>query len=240
MSFQRFLQLVERLGTLAATDAIEEVSTSTRGRRTEIVAKTTDGTPLISACILTRPLPTPNAQQLVIPMVGLRPPTPEPVPEMPKPLGGVALSFAGLGVTEVTAGLWAREVWPHARWEEVSAAQVRGVVTQEGADALRAAQAVPGASFVPVTLPGGTSLGIECWGGESPENADMARDVSRRILGGEPRMGTSRGETSIALHPCADETLLATAISYLVAAHVPFALRARQPRKARAAKGGAA
>lgn len=235
MSFQRFLQLVERLGTLAATDAIEEVATSTRGRRTEIAAKTSDGTMVLSACILTRPLPVPTARQLALPTVGLHAAPPEATPVLPRH-EGTPLSFAGLGLVEATAGAWATAAWPRARWEAVTPQAWRAVVTREGVEALRAAQpadALPTLHTAPVALRAGHQVAIECWGGESPEVGDLVGDLARRLFGGLPRVNDRRGEPSVTLPACADEALLATAISYLVAGHVPFALRDRAPRKAR-------
>lgn len=235
MSFQRFLQLAERLGTLAATDAIEEVVTSTRGRRTEITAKTGDGTVVMTACILTRPLPVPTAQQLALPTVGLRAPQPEATSVLPKP-EGTPLSFEGIGLVLVTAGAWARAAWPRARWEQLGPEVWRAAVTREGVEALHAARAAgahPAFCASLVALPAGHQVAIECWGGESPEVADLAADLARRLLGGVPRLNDRRGEPSITLPVCGDEALLATAVSYLVAGHVPFALRDRAPRKAR-------
>lgn len=144
-----------------------------------------------------------------------------------------SLSMAGLGLAKVRCKSVPPALGSKVVWGDAEGGGVEGLIVAAHRPEVIAHD--PEATFFPILMPPAGSGVVLGFRGPLEECADLARSISATLIRGEVATSTHGSVSEVTLPVCADESAVATAISYAVEANLGVTLGVRKIRKARGA-----
>lgn len=143
------------------------------------------------------------------------------------------LTLASLGLAKVRCKSVPPALNTRVVWGDAEGGGVEGLVVSAHRPEVVAHD--PAAVFYPILMPPAGSGVVLGFRGALEPCADLARAIASTLIRGEVATATHGSVSEVTLPVCADETAVATAISYATGADLGVTLGVRKMRKARGA-----